>query len=144
MCRDDQTLNICMGKAGSFTASMRRFKTKVREKQTAVFRQSVQDVMEDAQTPVQQGGRMHVDTGFLRASLQSSLNGTTALSGPDSYSLAIATASFGDTYFGGWTASYAKAREFGSRGQAPDFFMRGAAQKWQAIVRANARKIKDD
>ena len=125
--------------AETFTAQVKRINSRNLRKIEAVVKQSAQEVFADAQLPVAQGGRMRVDTGFLRNSLQTSLNGGTALSGADSYVLKIAEMSLGDTLFGGWTADYALAREFGARGQSPDFFMRGAAQKWPQIVAKNAR-----
>lgn len=109
---------------------------------TAVLKQSAQDFGDDAQRPVAKGGRMRVDTGFLRNSHVSGLNGSTSMSGPESYVMTIAQMKLGDILSGGWTADYAVPREFGARGQAPDFFARGAAQKWQSFVKANAAKLK--
>jgi len=128
--------------AETFTAQVRRINERNKRKIMAVVKQSAQEVFADAQLPVSQGGRMRVDTGFLRNSLQSSLNGSTALSGEEGYILAISQMKAGDRMFGGWTAEYAMAREFGARGQLPDFFMRGAAQKWQSIVAKNAALVK--
>ena len=106
-----------------------------------IMRQTVQDVIADAQRPTAQGGRMRVDTGFLRNSLATSLNGSTALSGPDGYILVVAGMKVTDTLTAGWTASYAAHREYGARGQSPDYFMRGAAQKFEAFARANVAKV---
>ena len=126
----------------SFSASVSDW-VKATEKRTeAVFKQSAQDVLADAQLPVAKGGRMRVDTEFLRDSHVSGLNGSYDAAGADSYTLTIATASLGDVITGGWTASYAEPREFGARGQSPDFFLRGAAQKWQLFVNANAVKAR--
>lgn len=90
---------------------------------------------------------MRVDTGFLRASGQASLSGMPKIradakpSAGGNYnwsegevSLVILGASLGDTIYFGYTAAYAAAREYGARGQTPDAFVRGAAQKWQSIV----------
>jgi len=128
-------------KAESFSAQVNAYVSETIERSTAVFKQSAQDVIADAQTPTGKGGRMRVDTGFLRNSHVSGLNGSTSLSGADSYVLTIAGAKLGDSITGGWTADYAIPREFGARGQAPDFFARGAAQKWQQFVDANSRKL---
>ncbi|MCY0150885.1 HK97 gp10 family phage protein [Hoeflea sp. G2-23] len=125
-----------------FSAQVDAFVSQTEQRTTAVFKQSAQDVLADAQTPTAKGGRMRVDTGFLRNSHVSGLNGSTSLSGPESYVLTIAQAKLGDAITGGWTANYAVHREFGARGQAPDFFLRGAAQKWPAFVRTNAAKLK--
>ncbi len=126
----------------SFTAQIKNWSDKAKVNVSAVVKQSVQDVFEDAQTPTGKGGRMRVDTGFLRNSLATSLNGSTALVGPDSYTLKVAEMKMGDVLFGGWTAEYAKDREFGARGGEPDYFMRGAAMQWQSIVAANAAQVR--
>ena len=138
-------------KTESFSAQVNTYVAETIERTTAVFKQSAQDVIEDAQAPrpsdaykvskSKKLGRMRVDTGFLRNSHVSGLNGSTSLSGADSYVLTIAGAKLGDSITGGWTADYAIHREFGARGQAPDFFARGAAQKWQQFVDANSRKL---
>lgn len=129
--------------AGTFTAQIRNWTEKAKRNLDLVIKQSAQDVFEIAQTPVAQGGNLPVDTGFLRNSFVASLNGSTSLTGPDAYVLAIAGFELGDVIFGGWTAEYAVHVEFGARGRAPRFFMRGAAQQWQSIVNANAAKLRD-
>jgi len=53
----------------------------------------------------------------------------------------IAGADVGDTIYAGFTASYAGYREHGANGQAPDMFVRAAAQQWQDIVDKNAARI---
>jgi hypothetical protein len=126
----------------SFSAQVDDFIKRSEVYHTAVLKQSAQDFVADAQTPVAKGGRMRVDTGFLRNSHVSGLNGSTALSGAESYVLTIAKMKLGDILDGGWTADYAIHREFGARGQAPDMFARGAAQKWPSFVKKNATKLK--
>ena len=110
------------------------------------MRQSLQDVVDDAQTPVAKGGRMRVDTGFLRASGMASLNGMP--NGPSTnpgngsfawndnqLALVLGQMKLGATFHFGWTANYAKYRE------AYDGFLAVAAQKWPQIVEKNAREI---
>jgi len=128
--------------AKTFTAQINDWSDKAKRNMTLVVRQSAQDVFEIAQTPVAKGGNMPVDTGFLRNSLIAGLNGSTSLTGPNAYVMAIAKMDAGDTMIGGWTAEYAAAQEYGAQGRAGRFFMRGAAQQWQAIVAKNARKLK--
>lgn len=125
----------------SFEAQVAGHVARYRERLEAVYKQSAQDVIADAQVPVAKGGRMPVDTGFLRNSLQTSLNGSTSLTGADSYVLTIAGAELGDVIEAGWTANYARAVEYGARGRPPRFFMRGAAQRWETIVQANAARF---
>ncbi len=125
----------------TFTAQLEDFADKTADTLEAVAKQSIQDVFEEAQTPVAQGGRMPVDTGFLRNSLQAGLNGTTSLTGPDAYVLAVAGMELGDVVFGGWTAEYAVHVEFGAQGRPARAFMRSAAQQWQDIVNRNAKAV---
>lgn len=163
-----------------FTAEIDDIIRETNERMIAVMRQSIEDVIEDAQTPgpskkaiaasikqglgasgrgkkrlqVQgpitapgKGGRMRVDTGFLRASGQLSFSGMP--NGPlrgdpeKSYNwdeqvvqLELAKLEVGDIVYFGWSAVYAAARE------ARDGFMSGAAQKWQQFVDANAAKVR--
>lgn len=121
----------------SFSAQVAAWVRKSDSRVTAVFRESAQRLIEQAQTPVGAGGKMRVDTGFLRASGQASLTGwPTGPSRRDEgngnfdYTLTIAGAKVGDTIYFGWTAEYARVREF------HDGFMRSAAQNWQPIVTA--------
>lgn len=124
--------------AEAFEATVAAHVARYKATLERVFKASAQDVIELAQRPVAQGGRMPVDTGFLRNSLVSGLNGSTALSGANSYVVTIAGADLGDSIFAGWTANYARHVEYGARGRAGRFFMRGAAQQWQQIVDRNA------
>lgn len=125
-----------------FTAQIVAFAEDAKRKMELVVKQSAQDVGDIAQTPVAKGGNMPVDTGFLRNSLVAGLNGSTSLSGPDSYTLAIAGAELGDSIFFGWTANYARFVEYGTQGRAGRFFMLNAAQQWKAIVARNAEKAR--
>ena len=57
------------------TAQVRRIVAKNQNALLVLARMSTQDLVDEAQTPVAKGGKMRVDTGFLRASGQMSLNG---------------------------------------------------------------------
>ena len=116
---------------------------------TAVMRQSLQDVINEAQTPVAKGGKMRVDTGFLRASGQISYNGMPsgpsrgASDAPGSYNYNEATTtaelgklSIGQTLYFGWTAAYARYREL------YDGFLESALQKWPQIVAKNTDELR--
>lgn len=131
----------------SFEAQIRNFAGKTERQMLDVFRESVQDVMDDASLPKAKGGRMPVDTGFLRNSVVSGLNGSFTTypsgradtSGDDSranYELTIARMKLGDTSQFAWTAVYAYVREMDNH------YVGGAAAKWPAFVAANARRVK--
>lgn len=125
-----------------FTAQIDAFAEQAKAKLELVVKQSAQDVGDLAQRPVAKGGNMPIDTGFLRNSLVAGLNGSTSLSGPDAYVLAIAGMELGDSVLFGWTANYARYVEYGTQGRAGRFFMLNAAQQWQAIVARNAEKAR--
>ncbi|SMP36841.1 hypothetical protein SAMN06265373_1212 [Shimia sagamensis] len=126
----------------SFSAQVHTWSEKAKRNVELVLKQSAQDLFEFAQTPVSKGGNMPVDTGHLRNSLVAGLNGSTSLTGPNAYMLAIAGMKVGDVMFGGWTAEYARPVEYGAAGRAGRFYARGAAQQWQSIVATNAARLK--
>lgn len=139
----------------SFSAQVAAFAEKIPGAVDAVFKESVQEVVSEMQTPVGAGGRMRVDTGFLRASLMAStasmpqINPSMKPVEGKSYSYdegqieaVIVGADIGDTLFLGYTAAYAGHREYGVNGQAPDAFVRSAAQRWDVIVEAKASELK--
>lgn len=112
----------------------------------AVIKGSLQDLVIEANTPVAKGGKMRVDTGFLRASGHMSLTGMP--SGPSrgddketyapsdsNVALTLAGVEAGQTVYFGWTAAYAAARE------SKDGFLESALQNWQKIVDVNCRKV---
>lgn len=118
-----------------FISDVDQWVSETEERLTAVFRESVQRVIDKAQLPVAKGGHMRVDTGFLRASGNASLSGLP--SGPKRYegalpvnevALVIGQAALGDAIWFGWTAEYAKYRE------AYDGFLVLAVQDWGDIV----------
>lgn len=128
-----------------FSASVDKWITDSKKRTDAVFKQSIHDLINDAQTPTGQGGRMRVDTGFLRASGQISLTGMP--SGPargepgtvhnyrDDVTATLAGAEPGATVYFGWSANYAKYREL------YDGFLGAAVQNWQTIVARNVRRL---
>lgn len=121
----------------NLSATVNSFVAETQLRMTALAMQATQDLIEQVQTPVAKGGKMRVDTGFLRASGQMSLTGMP--SGPargdadktysSDFSIAdLAGFQLGQTIYFGWTAEYAKYRE------AYDGFLISGIQNWQAIV----------
>ncbi|NNV11942.1 MULTISPECIES: HK97 gp10 family phage protein [unclassified Roseobacter] len=142
--------------SGQFTATLERWSDKAIRNFVLVRNQSAQDVIEIMQRPVAQGGRMRVKTGFLRNSLvvstdeMATINPNAKPGSGQEYSFSIGEASstilgasMNDTIYAGYTAAYAAAREYGARGQGPDFYVRGAAQEWPDVVARNARRLRD-
>ena len=128
--------------AGSFSADLQRFSKRVQERALDVARESIQDVIDDAQTPKAKGGRMPVDTGFLRNSLASGLNGSFGPPDENSYTLTIGQLDLGDVARFAWTAEYAIFQELGTSAFAGNHFVGVAAAKWPQFVEANARRIR--
>ena len=143
--------------AENFNAIIDRVVADTKDKMLKVVRNSIQEVVEDAQTPLVKGGKMHVDTGFLRSSGQAQLNqlpvGQTegrdraegemgvlpeyAISDKADYILpTLWKMKIGDTFYFGWTARYAQIREI------YDGFMESAVMKWKQIVDGQIRSIK--
>ena len=118
----------------------------------ALMRASLQDVINEAQLATGKGGRMRVDTGFLRASGQASLTGlpTGPSMKPDeatrhsvddgsaatNITVQLGQLKMGATFYFGWTANYARYREL------YDGFLEGALQNWSRIVAFNTDTIR--
>ncbi|AHJ10709.1 hypothetical protein P106B_26 [Rhizobium phage vB_RglS_P106B] len=120
-------------------ADIDRIVVNTEKRMLLVMKQSLINAINEMQTPVGKGGKMRVDTGFLRASGQASLNGMP--SGPSmkpkegsfDWSSTQTEATIGSMQFGAvlhwaWTANYARYRE------AYDGFMYSTLQNWQQIV----------
>ena len=135
-----------------FAAQVAGFAAKYQKRMRATMREAVQETVSQAQQVSAEGGRMRVDTGFLRASLGASVgqmpSGVSV--NPDknsdqkeiySYdgtdiSMALLGWQPGETLYVGWTANYARPRE------ARDGFMRGAVEKWDGTVDRVAAKVR--
>lgn len=127
--------------ASDFGDQVKRFNRKYEARQTAIFRASAQEVMDIANVPVAQGGKMPVDTAFLRNSVAASTAGLPrAGSAP---SLVFSTMKVGQTVHVGWTAEYALRMEYGFMGadslgrnysQRGFGYLRSAVQQWPKIV----------
>lgn len=131
--------------AKSATATVTAWVLETKARVLAVRNESAQRIVEIAQTPMAEGGRMRVDTGFLRASLvaftgdggmpaaRANPGGAFAYDAGQ-VSLVIAGADLDDRLTFAYTANYARPREYGANGQSPDAFVRMAAQQWQRVV----------
>lgn len=146
----------------SFSAQVSAWAAKSEARMTAVFRDAAQSVAEDVKKTIPNGGKMPIDTGFLRASLMASTAQMPTLddspekdkSYPDDNAqieLVIAGAQLGQTIYLGFTAVYARRLEYGFTGtdslgrtynQQGLGFVRKSAQKWPLIVKESATKIK--
>jgi hypothetical protein len=126
-----------------FLADVSKFVDLTTRDMLLVAKESLQDVIRDAQTPVGAGGQMPVDTGFLRNSLTVEVRGSQVAEGGDSYTLGIAQLNLGDPISFAWTAQYAIPRHYAvGVGQGGGAWRDIAAAKWSSIVTVNANKLR--
>lgn len=126
-----------------FVADVDRFAELTKDKMLRVAKQSLQDVVRKAQTPVSQGGDMPVDTGFLRNSLVAEIGGVQRGRGADAYILALSSMELGDPFRVAWTADYAVPRHYMvGVGQGGGLWRDKAAQTWSMTVAKNARLVR--
>jgi len=122
------------------TVTVSQWVAQTEERLNAVFRTAAQDIAREVQTPRAKGGKLPVDTAFLRNSFAADINTTPSGNGESSYSagpisIVIGRARIGDRVVFGWGANYAVYME------ARYGFLRGAAQNWQQIVDKAAKKV---
>ena len=138
--------------AKKFTAAIQAFADLTEKQMIGVVVDSVQDVLEAAQTPqvsikrsgTFEIGKIPVDEGDLIQSLQVGYNGAYQATG-GAVSLSAAGFSLGDTINARWTAAHALPMELGfttrNGGNVPGRHFVGAnAAKWSQFVDANAAK----
>lgn len=105
----------------------------------AVMQESVQAVVNEAQTPIAKGGRMPIQTGYLRNSCTANIGGMPR-EGDNGGDAQIANTLVswkpGQTLYIGWVASYSRAMnvKYG--------FLSLAAQNWKKHVDATVRNLR--
>lgn len=140
-----------------FSVKLDKIIDNAEKKMFAVFKDSFQDVIEEASTPVGAGGKLRVDTGFLRSTGSGALNAIPEgesegrkrlpgeigiLSDYSNYNFTSSLQSLllqmkpDDTIYWGWSANYAPVREF------YDGFLVSACQNWKTYVDKNTRRLK--
>lgn len=130
------------------------FMKQEEEKAFAIFKDSIQDFVEEASVPVKKGGNMPVDTGFLRLSGVGAINqipsgeirgrnrnpgetGVLYQSNPSaSITPTLIKLKTDDTFYFGWTAVYANIQNMRYG------FLDKTVQNWSKIVDRNKKKIK--
>jgi len=123
-------------------ATLDQWTKKTEKRIDAVLKDATQSVVAVAQQTKAKGGRMPVDTGNLRNSLQSSVAGGAMNGGASSYIMVAGNMKGGDLATFTWTAEYAAAVNNGNRGRPGAHFVEGAVDQWPAIVRASIAKAK--
>ena len=114
---------------GTFKQQMNAITNNIQERLLGALKNTIRKTVEEAQTPVKEGGKMRVDTGFMRWSGTAALNhipaglrkGRLRKKGEEGvlpeYSMkeaggkmlntVLADMKIGDTFYFGWTAEYA-------------------------------------
>lgn len=151
-----------MARTIDFGAQINRWVRQTQERQNAVFRESIQRLIDYMQKPVGAGGNMPVVTGFLRASLRVTLGrsdyqtiaakGMTSVKYDESVITAVLiNATIGDVISVRYLANYAWRIEEGFVGidaagrnynQPGRGFVKLAAQRWPTIVRQVSAEAK--
>jgi hypothetical protein len=112
-----------------------------------VLKEATQRLIEQAQTPIGEGGNMPIDTGFLRASLVVTRNarydgqgrpnpGLKVTYNDAAVAITLNSIKLGDIIHVSWVANYAVFMEFRYG------FARLAIQNWQFIVNQVAREVR--
>lgn len=131
-------------KSAKFSTQVKNWGDRTKDVNLLIMKQSLRDMLQNAQRPVRTGGRMPVDTGFLRNSLQAGLNASTAFSGPiepGQYLRVIDQLKAGDTFVAAWMAPYAGFVEFGTTGQPARRFLGAAMAQWSFFVKQNTTRF---
>ena len=134
------------------TTTVSAWARKQQKRLDAIVIGSAQDLVDEVSKTKADGGSMRVKTGFLRASLTASTKKMPSINitarspketsdnsiGFNTSEISFEIAGFnpGDHIYLGFTAAYARPREY------HDGFVKRAAQKWNAIVRKNTAKAK--
>ncbi len=138
--------------ATKFSKAIEKFALDAEKRYRAIARTAAQAVVKNAQKTVGEGGRMRIDTGFLRASIAAAVgqmpSGPSANDRDETYSVGSyvgenPAATFlrwdpnkGEILYIGWTANYARYRE------AHDHFLKLAVQRWDQEVAKAAKSIR--
>lgn len=131
----------------SFSEQIAAFNRKAEKRIRAAGRDAVQETVAEAQTVRGRGGRMRVKTGFLRASIAAAIgqmpSGETENTDNETFNYQVDSIaatllqwdpSSEDKLFIGWTANYARPREY------RDGFLRGAVENWEQNVKSASRQ----
>lgn len=134
----------------SFSGAISEWGKAELERAEAIFHEAAKAVANDARLSVRDGGRMPIDTGTLRRSLQASTTEMPVVADNEvgtgnNVEMVIDGAALGSTVWMGFTVKYALRQEYGFVGedslgrvynQAGAGFVSAAAQKWPQLVTA--------
>mgnify|MGYP007087006928 CR=1 FL=1 len=123
-----------------FSDTISKWTQRMNVAMEAVAKESAQELAEEVSKPIAKGGRIPVDTGFLRNSMAAALNSIPSGESSDSFdmqpvTLVINKLKAGDRLVLGFTANYARVMEYRY------FFVRSAAQNWPLHVDKSIKKV---
>lgn len=142
----------------TFSAAVAGWARRVDGAIEAVFKESVQELVEQAdalltqmvyEAPPAPSG--YKRTGFLRSSVKVSTASMPLANRPQGtpdngymaeIEVQIAGAELGETLYIGWTAEYAGFVHYGANGTPPKPWVSLVAQRWQAIVDAKTAELR--
>ncbi|WP_244980358.1 HK97 gp10 family phage protein [Brucella anthropi] len=144
--------------AKSFAATVGQWAVKVDGALEVVFKESAQELVSQMDKLLsdmiydQPSSENYRRTGFLRASLMASREampklyrdnpGASVPPGLQQVILVINSADIGDTIYLGYTANYAAYVHYGAKGAVPRPWVTLIAQRWEEIVAAKAKEVK--
>lgn len=120
---------------------------KARLRTEAATKTAVQAVARDMNTPIAEGGRMPVDTGFLRNSIGAAAGSLPsgpsspkddAQGNPEAVAVALTQWNLDEPFYIGYSAEYARIQE------ARNGFIEGAAQNWPDYFDAALKRAKQE
>lgn len=126
--------------AKSFSDTISKWTQRMNVAMEAVAKEAAQELAEEVSKPIAKGGRIPVDTGFLRNSMAAALNSIPSGESSDVFdmqpvTLAINKLKAGDRLVLGFTANYARAMEYRY------YFVRSAAMNWPLHVDKSIKKV---
>ena len=135
-------------------ATLPAWAAKVEKIANAVVREATGNMLADIEIVPginrggsRQKGTIPRDIGALASSLQSSIYGSTSLTGPQSYVLVAGQMEAGDVAefaWGGTVAPYARAVHYGARGVQGTYWIDVAAAGWTGYVDKAVAKAKKE
>jgi len=133
-------------------AELPRLATKVQKIADAVVSQSANDLLASIKISpgINRGGsrvrgEIPRDLGALASSLQSSLHGSTSITGQESYVLVAGQMTAGSVAtfaWGGAAAPYSRQVHYGANGVPGTFWIDAASNRWVQIVNGVVARVK--
>lgn len=147
---------VVVSRSGNeFGVFVKEWTVQMKDYTKRVWADSVDDLVDEMQRPIDYGGRMPVVSGFLRSSLMISTSPVSLLpysakvsgrfypwDGGAEIRSFLESQRVGTTVYLGYQAPYADKLEYGT-GDRPGYgFQRLALQNWPAIVQRNVTRLR--